>query len=323
MSNKGTFGDKIEKAIRYDKVTDTYSVRFNFKEEATTTSFPTLEQARNYRDAIYQEKYNYKLWRSQAIIRNKIEQELKELRDCYPENVFNILNETIVGKFQYEHNNYLDIDKLSPYLEEIVETKLRPGERFVFNGYFKDIKSIGDLGGEIDVTKSRIQQVLKKALYKIKIGLISYDKELQLLKQKEEYEKELKELKEERERFILAVENNEHFTEEQLDRIALIFDLRKPQTEQEELMKRNIEILNLSSRSINCLKRVNVFTVGDLAKLTKHKLVRIRNIGYKSIKEILEKIHSFGIGLVDENQDEIEGYFSVKRYIKDFQYAEV
>ena len=56
-----------------------------------------------------------------------------------------------------------------------------------------------------------------------------------------------------------------------------------------------IEELNISVRTYNCLKRHGVSTVGDLSKMTKEELTRIRNLGKRNYDEILEKLDNIGI----------------------------
>jgi len=67
-----------------------------------------------------------------------------------------------------------------------------------------------------------------------------------------------------------------------------------------DLSQENIEVLNLSTRSFNCLKRCGINSVSQLTALTKSELSRVRNMGEKSEQEILEKIEQLGLGLKEE-----------------------
>lgn len=58
-----------------------------------------------------------------------------------------------------------------------------------------------------------------------------------------------------------------------------------------------IEELGLSVRSYNCLKKVDINTIGDLLKFSKDELKKVKNLGNKSSKEILEKLEEFGFVL--------------------------
>lgn len=61
--------------------------------------------------------------------------------------------------------------------------------------------------------------------------------------------------------------------------------------------ERNVLELELSVRSYNCLRRANIDTFEDLAKCTQYSLSRIRNLGSKSLIEIIEKAKQFGIDI--------------------------
>ena len=61
-------------------------------------------------------------------------------------------------------------------------------------------------------------------------------------------------------------------------------------SKQEDLLNQSIEFIELSSRSINCLKSENVHTVRDLVKMTEEELKMIKNFGAKSMDEIKERL---------------------------------
>ena len=56
-----------------------------------------------------------------------------------------------------------------------------------------------------------------------------------------------------------------------------------------------IEELDLSVRSFNCLKRAGLNTLGDLTQKTEEEMVRVRNLGRKSLKEVSMKLHERGL----------------------------
>ncbi len=63
--------------------------------------------------------------------------------------------------------------------------------------------------------------------------------------------------------------------------------------------------LELSVRSFNCLHRAGIITTGDLKKCTMYSLAKIRNLGRKSLLEIVEKAKSFGIDIPEGTMDDI------------------
>lgn len=64
-----------------------------------------------------------------------------------------------------------------------------------------------------------------------------------------------------------------------------------------ELSQVKIDVLDLSVRASNCLKRANIYTLGDLVKRTEDDLSKIRNLGKKSVDEIIEKLKDYGFDL--------------------------
>ena len=58
-----------------------------------------------------------------------------------------------------------------------------------------------------------------------------------------------------------------------------------------------IEDLDLSVRSFNCLKRANINTVRDLVAMTEEELIKVRNLGRKSLEEVKKKLSDGGLSL--------------------------
>ena len=63
------------------------------------------------------------------------------------------------------------------------------------------------------------------------------------------------------------------------------------------VMKMTIEELDLSVRSFNCLKRANINTVEDLTNKTEEEMMKVRNLGRKSLEEVLGKLKELGLQL--------------------------
>ena len=68
----------------------------------------------------------------------------------------------------------------------------------------------------------------------------------------------------------------------------------------EKILEMNIEDLDLSVRSYNCLKRASVNTVGDLTEKTEDEMMKVRNLGRKSLEEVIQKLESLGLSLKKE-----------------------
>ena len=64
-----------------------------------------------------------------------------------------------------------------------------------------------------------------------------------------------------------------------------------------------IEELDLSVRSFNCLKRANINTVADLISKTEDEMMKVRNLGRKSLEEVIGKLEAMGLSLADEEKN--------------------
>ena len=62
-------------------------------------------------------------------------------------------------------------------------------------------------------------------------------------------------------------------------------------------LDQKIEDLDLSVRSYNCLKRANINTVGELTQKTQEEMMKVRNLGHKSLKEVIQKLNEQGLYL--------------------------
>lgn len=64
-----------------------------------------------------------------------------------------------------------------------------------------------------------------------------------------------------------------------------------------KILEMSVEDLDLSVRSYNCLKRANIHTVEDLTKRTEDDMLKVRNLGRKSLEEVVKKLEDLGLGL--------------------------
>ncbi len=71
----------------------------------------------------------------------------------------------------------------------------------------------------------------------------------------------------------------------------------RKEDERTKLFEKPIEEMELSVRSYNCLKRAGIDTVGDLAKKTRAEMLKVRNMGAKSMEEVIKKLEDYGIVL--------------------------
>lgn len=88
-----------------------------------------------------------------------------------------------------------------------------------------------------------------------------------------------------------------------LNEIADVTGIMNAKQEDSKLKKLEtpIDDLDFSVRAYNCLKRANVNTLGDLTEKTELEMMKIRNLGKKSLKEVIDKIKEMGLRFRDED----------------------
>lgn len=154
-------------------------------------------------------------------------------------------------------------------------------ESLCIKEYYKEHLTLDEIGKRHMITRERVRQILAKAERKLKhparvkrmqaVSLYDY---LDLL-----YEN--KKLKAENETLRLACPYPE-LKDEPTEKTA--YDLKVD------------EVLNLSMRTSNCLKRAGIFTIGDLTEKTETEMMRIRNFGKRSLTELKLKMGDKGYG---------------------------
>lgn len=78
--------------------------------------------------------------------------------------------------------------------------------------------------------------------------------------------------------------------------------VEKDDKEGSKILEMTIEELDLSVRSFNCLKRAGINTVKDLTEKTEDEMMKLRNLGRKSLEEVINKLESLGYGLREEDE---------------------
>ena len=79
--------------------------------------------------------------------------------------------------------------------------------------------------------------------------------------------------------------------------------VEKVETQRDKVLEMTIEELDLSVRSFNCLTRANINTVEDLISKTQDEMIKVRNLGRKSLEEVEHKLAMMGLSLAsDDNQ---------------------
>ena len=76
--------------------------------------------------------------------------------------------------------------------------------------------------------------------------------------------------------------------------------VEREETKKEKVLEMTIEELDMSVRSFNCLKRAGIDTVEDLTNRTEEDMIKVRNLGKKSLEEVIQKLRSLGLDLKKE-----------------------
>jgi DNA-directed RNA polymerase subunit alpha len=79
--------------------------------------------------------------------------------------------------------------------------------------------------------------------------------------------------------------------------------VEKVEAQRDKVLEMTIEELDLSVRSFNCLKRANINTVEDLVGKTQDEMIKVRNLGRKSLEEVEHKLAMMGLSLASEDNN--------------------
>ncbi|MEG0178922.1 MAG: DNA-directed RNA polymerase subunit alpha [Oscillospiraceae bacterium] len=90
-----------------------------------------------------------------------------------------------------------------------------------------------------------------------------------------------------------------NLSEEAMDTEIMV---EKDDKGKEKALEMTIEELDLSVRSFNCLKRAGINTVEDLISKSEEEMMKVRNLGRKSLEEVIAKLESLGFDLTNEDE---------------------
>ena len=79
--------------------------------------------------------------------------------------------------------------------------------------------------------------------------------------------------------------------------------VEKSETQRDKVLEMTIEELDLSVRSFNCLKRANINYVEDLISKTEEEMIKVRNLGRKSLEEVIHKLAMMGLSLASDDNN--------------------
>ena len=278
-----------------------YMVRANKERIHVRNTFATLEEARTFKQYYIDCVAKARLQKKQSMKEfNKNTDHLE-----YPETLLAQLDITPEA-----FGNYYDeiVPNFNENIKRILDKEMfSDRERYCLMAYYKDVRDLEDIGKSLDVTRERIRQIIGKAIRKLKhptnrdMLLQGKDKfELISINEKEEIIKEFKE----KIGYDLIIEwiGNHEITEELLDvchSIINTYNNNKPKGKEET----PIEDLDLSVRSYNCLKRWGINTLKDLTSMTRDGMMKVRNLGRKSLKEVESKLKEIGLSFKGDEEE--------------------
>lgn len=196
-------------------------------------------------------------------------------------------------------------------LIDVTDKELNEKESHLIHLYFEKGMTYDEIASEIDRTRERVRQIIEKALRKLRYpgrskrySLHSWSKLNELIKENEDCKKEAAVLKFERENLedhikkFYDSEEYQKFTQKMLV---------------EEFMDSYIDILELPVRAYNCLTRHSWRNLGNrnmtvrvLTSMTFEDVRGIKNIGQRTIEDILYRLNYYELGFKDMNWDQYQ-----------------
>lgn len=183
------------------------------------------------------------------------------------------LIETILGIFSL--NRLLDRDILLSNIDKAISTLTSREQEIISMHYGLNGNSpmhLSDIALKFQLSPERIRQIEVRALRKLKHPNIA--------------------------NYIISKEQEKH-----IEFLIITEEKNKEEAKKELMRQSSIEKLNLSVRAHNCLKRARVDTLSQLAELSYDDLINIKNMGKKTVEEVLQKRTRFLTKLNKKDSD--------------------
>jgi len=153
---------------------------------------------------------------------------------------------------------------------------LNDGEKQVLVGVMEGC-SYESIGEDFCVTRERVRQIFYKALRRVSVSMGSYRRMLNETIELRRLRDEVKE------------------KDRELRQLRKMLNVQEQDREKCKLMSTELVDMDLSVRTINCLKSADICTVGELVQCKKLELLKIRNFGKKSLSELDELLDRLGL----------------------------
>ena len=296
--------EHIKKVSKRNIKTNQICVSFVVKYSGKFTiarSFETLEEAREFKRICEENIRKHKLTESINNTKENVIDENQLLE--YPETLLKELEIT-----QEEYSNYYT--EIVPNFDDNFKTaceKVMLNEREIgcLLSRYKDLFSLEEIGKKYGITRERVRQIIIKSIKKIKSVkscFINGKDKLELIN-KQEREQLLQEIRDQLTKDVIK-EQLLKLSDEEIKETLVILNNEFAKRKEEEHKKSHgfyIEDLDFSVRTYNCLKRYGINDLYELQNMTIEDLMKVRNLGKKSVKEIKNKLLEMGIELKESN----------------------
>ena len=179
-------------------------------------------------------------------------------------------------------------------IEDVMHKALTEREDKVLQMRYEWGLTLDQAGAELGITRERVRQIENKALRKLNYR--THLHELECVPKKD-----LMEAQSQVENYKAQAD----YLQRELDRIRGIVPAQREEAEQKgTLLETPIENLDLSVRSYNCLKRAGIQALGDLCGKTYTEMMKVRNLGKRSLAEIEDKMKENGLRFRPETDHE-------------------
>ena len=199
----------------------------------------------------------------------------------------------------------IDINEMPFDGIEYAISTLSDREQKIIKLRYENYLSYSEIAGQFNVTKERIRQLIAKALSKLSrpSNIAIIEEGVSAVKVKNETRRRLSKVTEEMNSEINAIMQNTKILNQIAKAGGTIDDakelINKCHSKNKDLCV-SIDNLELSVRSYNCLKRSGYNDIIDLVGVTMSDLMTIRNLGRRSLKEIVDKLNEWDITVINE-----------------------
>ena len=287
--------EKITTNIWYDKERKVYRLHLGYNRKyfgkvAELIETNTLEEAQEKLKEIRTIIANNKMEIIKQISLDKDFNELKSLKKHpFPYNAL----EVVFNTDEIDNISLEIIDKVEWLVSH--SDNIKELESSCFLKHFRDGIVLDEIAKPLNVSRERIRQRCWIVCKKLKYIILNYDRLLEIKHREEEKRLALEQLENHRKELIKIFRETGQYNEEMEITFGSVEIFPNEKYYQNDLLNTPIAEMDLSVRLFNCLRRAGIENIGDLTKHTEIEMYKVRNLGKKSLREIKEKLLSYGL----------------------------